>query len=39
MADPTTTFTDELVGVTKLSEFMQVKGFIRNKVVSPSDLF
>ncbi|MEH2483173.1 NitT/TauT family transport system substrate-binding protein [Nitrobacteraceae bacterium AZCC 2146] len=38
LADPSTTFTDELVGVPKLAEFMKSSGFLRADASPPASM-
>jgi NitT/TauT family transport system substrate-binding protein len=38
LADPNTTFTDELVGVPKLAEFMKNSGFLRGEAGPPASM-
>jgi len=38
LSDPNTTFTNELVGVTKLGEFMKSAGFLRSDAAPSADL-
>ena len=38
LADPNTTFTDELVGVPKLAEFMKSSGFLRSDAGPPAGM-
>jgi NitT/TauT family transport system substrate-binding protein len=38
LSDPNTTFTNEIVGVPKLAEFMKSTGFLRSDAGSPADM-
>jgi ABC-type nitrate/sulfonate/bicarbonate transport system substrate-binding protein len=38
LSDPNTTFTNEVVGVPKLAEFMKSTGFLRSDAGSPADM-
>ena len=38
LGDPNTTFTDELVGVPKLAEFMKSSGFLRGDAGPPAGM-